>query len=86
MAEAIYGACAVLSIVCAVMLIRGYRRSRTRLLLWSALCFVGLALNNILLFVDKVLLPTQVDLSLWRTATALAAMLLLLFGLVWDSE
>ena len=85
MAETVYSLCAILSIACATLLVRGYLRSRARFLLWSALCFVGLAANNILLFVDKVVLPTA-DLSLWRSAAALIAMLLLVFGLIWDAD
>ena len=86
MAEAVYILCAVTSLACALMLARGYLRSRARLLLWSSLCFIGFALNNSLLFVDKVLLPTQVDLSTVRTSTALLGLLILLYGLIWDVE
>ena len=85
MAELVYVLCAVTSIACAVLLLMGYQRSRTRLLFWSGLCFVGLALNNVVLFVDLVLIPSM-DLSLVRSGTALIAMLVLLFGLVWESR
>ena len=85
MAEAVYILCAATSIACAALLWRGYRRSRARLLLWSSLCFCGLALNNVLLFVDLVLLPA-VDLTPWRTASAAAGLVLMLYGLIWDSE
>ncbi len=84
-AQAVYLLCAVTSIACAVMLVRGYLASRSRLLLWSSLCFVGLALNNILLFVDLVIVPTT-SLSGWRTASALLSVAVLVFGLVWDSR
>jgi hypothetical protein len=83
MAELVYLACALASLLCAILLVRSYRASRTPLLLWSSLCFVGLALNNALLFVDLVVTPPTVDLSLERTLVALAALLLLLFGLIW---
>ncbi len=86
MAEIVYSLCAILSIACATLLVRGYMRSRARFLMWSALCFVFLAVNNILLFIDKVVLPTSTDLSMWRSAAALVAMLLLVIGLVWDAE
>lgn len=82
MAEIVYLCCALASLLCAILLIRSYRANRTPLLLWSSLCFVGLALNNALLFVDLVVALT-IDLSLYRTLTALAALLLLLFGLIW---
>ena len=85
MAEAVYILCAATSIACALLLFRGYRRSRTPLLFWSSLCFAGLALNNVLLFVDLVVVPTT-DLSIVRSLTALIALGLLLFGLVWNSR
>lgn len=83
MAEGVYILCALTSIACAVLLVRGYFRSRTRFLLWSALCFVGLGLNNVLLFLDLIVF-TQVDLSLWRNGVALAAVSIMVYGLVWD--
>jgi len=85
MAEAVYLLCAITSIVCAVMLFSGYRANRTGLLFWSSLCFAGLAINNILLFLDLIIVP-NVDLSLWRSAVALAAMIGLLYGLIWESK
>jgi hydrogenase/urease accessory protein HupE len=83
MAETVYLLCATTSIVCAIMLLRGYRASRTKLLFWSCLCFAGLALNNVLLFLDLVLVP-QMDLSVLRSSIALGAMMMLIFGLVWE--
>jgi hypothetical protein len=85
MSEAVYVLCGVTSIVCAWLLLKHYRASRIALLFWAALCFVGLALDNVLLFVDIVLLP-NVDLFLWRTLPALAGVLILLYGLIWDSR
>jgi hypothetical protein len=81
MAEAVYLASALTSLVCAVLLLRGYRKSRTPLLFWSCLCFVGLVVNNVLLFVDLVMVP-DLDLRLVRGGTALASVGLLLYGLV----
>ena len=86
MAEAVYLLCALTSIVCAWMLFKGYRSHRTALLFWSALCFGGLALSNILTFLDLVIVPTQVDLSLARSGLALVSMALLIFGLIWESK
>ena len=77
--------CALTSAGCAVLLIRGYRRQRSRLLLWSSLCFAGLFLNNTLLFVDLVL-ARSIDLSAWRGFVGLASLLVLLYGLVWDTK
>jgi hypothetical protein len=84
-AEAVYILCMLASLACAAMLFRGYRQSRVRFLLWGSLCFVGFMLNNLLLFVDLVMVPDR-DLSLWRNAVALAGLLLLVYGLVWDAE
>jgi hypothetical protein len=84
-AELAYFVCVLTSILCAVLLVRTYRTTRSRLLLWSSLCFVGLALNNILLFTDMFIVPT-INLELWRTGTALGSMLLLLFGLIWEAR
>ena len=86
MAKAVFLLCATTSIVCAVLLLRAYRATASRLLLWSALCFIGLALNNGLLVVDRLLLSDTVDLSLWRQVPALIGIGLLLYGLVWDAE
>lgn len=85
MAEAVYALCALTSILCAVLLGRAYGRTRTHLLLWSTLCFVGLAINNVLLFVDLVMLP-DVDLRLVRIGSALIAVGLLVYGLIQESR
>jgi hypothetical protein len=85
MAEVVYMLCGATSVACAVLLIRKYRSTRARLLLWSSLCFVGLALNNVLLFVDLVVVP-QVDLAVWRSVMALMGLALLLFGLIWETK
>jgi hypothetical protein len=90
-AETVYILCALTSLACAAMLLRGYLRSRARLLLWSCLCFVFLFVNNVLLFADQVLMPEQdtlvgVPFVLWRSAAALVGMLLLLVGLIWDVD
>ena len=83
MAEAVYVLGTLISLVCAVLLLRSYRATRTRLLLWSCLCFIGLALNNIELLVDLYIVP-QLSLAILRSATALAALALMLFGLLWE--
>jgi hypothetical protein len=68
-----------------VLLLRAYARSRVRLLFWSGLCFTGLALNNALLFIDLIVLP-QRDLLLLRSIPALIGLLLLIYGLIWDTD
>lgn len=85
MAFAVHILCALTSLACALLLIRGYLGSRVRLLLWSSLCFVGLTLNNAMLMVDELLLP-HMDLSIPRIAPALIGLVLLVFGLVWEAE
>jgi hypothetical protein len=81
----VYVLCAATSLACAAMLLRGYRRTGARLLLWSALCFLGFALNNVLLIVDTRILPDQ-DLSVIRSLPALIGVGLLLYGLIWDAD
>jgi hypothetical protein len=86
MAEAIYILCGLTSIGCALLLLRGYRSSRTRLLFWSSLCFGGLAVHNMMLLVDAVIVP-EVDLFVgWRSGVALLSLGVLIFGLVWESN
>ncbi len=85
MAEVVYILCALTSLFCAVLLARSYRAGKTRLLMWSTLCFVGLAINNVLLVIDLVLVA-DIDFSLVRSGTALASMLLLLIGLIWEES
>jgi hypothetical protein len=80
----IYGLCAATSTGCALLLLRGYRTSRARLLFWAALCFVGLALNNILVFVDEIMVPLTIDLSLWRALPALLGVAVFIYGLIWE--
>jgi hypothetical protein len=85
MPELVYVLCALTSVLCAGLLLRSYTRNRSKLLLWSTLCFIGLAINNILLFVDLVLVP-DVDLRFFRTTSALVALALLTIGLIWESR
>lgn len=80
----VYVLCALTSLACAVLLLRGFFRTRVRLLLWSGLCFVGLALNNAWLVVDYTTVTS--DLSNWRTLPALAGVAILVYGLIWDSR
>lgn len=85
MAETIYSLCTLTSLACAWLLLRSYRRTGHRLLFWSGLCFVGMTMNNLLLLLDKVVLP-EVDLTTVRLASALVALLLLLYGLIYEKE
>lgn len=85
MVTLVYALCALTSLACAVLLLRGYRASHARLLLWSGLCFVGLAANNVILLIDTRVVPT-IDLSLWRSLPAVAGVAILLYGLVWETR
>jgi hypothetical protein len=81
----IYLLCVATSLLCAYLLGRAYRRGRTRLLIWSAACFAWMALNNLVLAVDVLLLP-DIDLTILRLGTSLAAVAVLLFGFIWEHE
>ena len=82
----LYLLAALTSMACMVLLFRGYARNGARLLLWSALCFVGLSINNVLLFFDFVVFPTQMDLRVYRLLAALAGVLYLLYAFIWEAE
>lgn len=85
MIGAVYLLCALTALLCAWLLLKAYRRSGYKLLLWGGLCFIGLTLNNTLLVVDK-LLVSYFDFSMIRLLVAFAAVLVFLYGLIWDSE
>lgn len=85
MSETIYILCALTSLACAWLLLQRYRSSRHRLLFWSGLSFSILSLNNLILVVDKLIFP-EMDLLPLRHISALAAVMLLLYGLIYESE
>jgi hypothetical protein len=85
-ADVIYLLCALTSLAAAVLLLRHYRAVRTPLLLWSCIGFFGLALNNVLVFVDLAMLRDAGDLATPRAIIGAAAMLVLVSGLVWESN
>jgi len=85
MAEAVYILCALTSAICAILLVRSYGRTRIRLLFWSGLCFIALAVNSVLVFVDLVVVP-DTDLAVLRGAVALVGLGGLLFALIWDTR
>ena len=84
MALVVYLLCGLTSLICAVLLLRGYRRSGVRLLLWSGLCFACFAINNVLLVVDVRMMQDH-DLSVLRSLPLVLGIALLLYGLVWES-
>lgn len=85
MATIIYSLCTLTSLMCCWLLLNAFRRTRNHLLFWSGLCFAGLTLNNLLVILDRILFP-DVDLLTWRLSSALIALLMLLFGLIWQKE
>ena len=85
MSEAIYILCAITSFACAWLLMQGYRQSGHRLLFWSAMCFIGMTFTNLLLVFDKLIFP-DVDLLPLRQASALASVLMLIYGLIYEKE
>lgn len=85
MASVVYALCTLTSASCAALLLRAYLSSRARLLLWSTLSFLGLTCNNLLLFIDLIVFPAA-DLSLYRSLTAAVAVMILMLGLIWDSN
>jgi hypothetical protein len=86
MGELVYSLCALTSLVCAVLLVRAWRATRSKLLLWSSVCFCGLFLNNMLLVVDEVLTDTTVSLLLFRDLTNAASVTALVLGLIWSTR
>ena len=85
MASLVYALCALASLMCSVLLLRSYSQTKVKLLLWSSLCFLGLALNNGLLVVDHLLIPSA-DLLTWRKVPAVVGVSLLVYGLVTDTR
>lgn len=81
----IYTLCALTAFLCSWLLLRSYWESKYRLLLWGGFCFAGLTLNNLLVVMDKILIQ-EVDFSTWRLVAALVAMLVFLYGLVFETE
>lgn len=84
-ADTIYLLCAATSLLAALLLFRRYTARRTPLLLWSCIGFSGLAVNNVLVFIDLGLLPGT-DLSVVRTLTGAIAMFVLVYGLIWEAD
>lgn len=85
MAAAVYILGALVTFICAVLLLKGYLAGRQRLLLWSSLCFFGLAISNLLVFLDLIIFP-DINLYRFRLISAAVSMLLLVYGLIWEGE
>ena len=83
MGAVVYVLCALTAFACAVMLGRAYARSREPFLLWATVCFAALAVNNVILYIDIVVVTTTMDLSIPRGLVALTGISVLVYGLVW---
>jgi hypothetical protein len=83
MSEFVFVLCTLTALFCSVLLLRAFRRIRTRLLFWSGACFLGLAVNNAMVFVDLILFP-QVSLLVVREIIGLVSLLVLIGGFIWD--
>lgn len=81
----VYVLCFATSAMCAWLLFRSYRKSSARLLMWSAACFILLAVSNLVVILD-ILVISEVDLRIYRLTLSLSAVLTLLFGFIWDLE
>jgi hypothetical protein len=80
----VYILCSLGSLFVSIVLWKNYRRAGVRFLLWSSLCFLGLGLGNVILFIDIVLFPNGPDLSIVRMLPALAGYAVLIYGFIWD--
>ncbi len=85
MATIVYALSTLTCIACAYLLLRSFKRNGTRLLLWSGLCFIGMALNNALATVDVNTAPEVLDLATVRVLVSLISLSTLVFGLTWES-
>ena len=85
MTAILYSLCAVIALFSAVMLLRGFRRTGYELLRWSSYCFFGFTVNNVVLFMDRIIFP-EADMHVWRLLTALISVSLLVYGLVFKAE
>jgi hypothetical protein len=86
MAAFIYTLCTITCLVAAWLLLRSWRQTRTPLLIWSGLCFAGLTLSNLLLVLDRTIYSVSADLSTERLVSAFIALLVLVIGLIWESD
>jgi hypothetical protein len=85
MAVAVYIMGILVTALCALLLLQGYVKTKQKLLLWSGLCFIGLTISNVLLFLDLAVW-TEINLYTWRLSAAAVSLLVLIYGLVWESD
>lgn len=84
MGQIAYVLCGLTSLVCFSLLLRAYLQTRSHLLLWSSLAFALFTIQNVLLVVDLLILPTQISLALSRTFLGFAGAMVLMCGLIWE--
>lgn len=85
MPQVVFILCALTALTCAALLLRAYRATRTRLLLWSGICFAGLAANSAMVFIDLIIFP-QISLIVVRDLIALASLVVLIAGFIWEGD
>jgi hypothetical protein len=87
-ADFVYLLCTITSLVCAALLLRSYARNRVRLLLWSAVCFIGLFVNNLMVLIDldQIVFSSVTNLSVWRLVPALFGLAALCYGLITEAR
>ncbi len=85
MVGTVYLLCTLVSLFCSVLLFRGYRGSGFRLLLWSSICFLFMTLDNLFLFLDRIVFP-DLNMVLWRRPFALVGLVFLVYGMVWEDQ
>ena len=83
---AVYILCTLTALACWALLLRNYRRTRVRLLLWTSAFFLLLTAENALLFIDRIVFPASADMGVWRALIALLGVGVLLFGLIWEKR
>lgn len=81
----VYLLCFLTATLCAVLLVRGYLKTSSPILLWSAACFVFLAVSNLLVVIDRLIL-LEVSLRTPRLFLTLFAVALLLYGFIWETD
>jgi hypothetical protein len=87
-ADFVYLLCTITSLACASLLLRSYRRNRVTLLFWSALCFLGLFVNNLMVLIDldTIVFPNVFGLQVWRLIPALIGLAALCYGLITEAS
>lgn len=87
-ADFVYLLCTITSLVCATLLLRSYARNRVPLLFWSAICFVGLFVNNLMVLIDldQIVFSSITNLSVWRLVPAVLGLAALCYGLVTEAR